>query len=71
MSIVVNSILCAGLFELVPSKACCVGFVSKVFVLCRGWNLCCVVARVIKGFTLFSIRRSVILDGVQSSVMGL
>ena len=71
MSIVVNSVLCAGLFELMPSKACCVRFVSKVFVLCRGRNPCCVVAKRIKEFTMFSIRRSVILDGVQSSVMGL
>ena len=28
-------------------------------------------AREISGWTIFSIRRSVILDGVQSSVMGL
>ena len=71
MSIVVNNVLCAGLFELMPSKACCVRFVSKVFVLCKGRNPCCVVARGMNGFTMFSIRRSVILDGVQSSVMGL
>ena len=30
MSIVVKSVLCAGLFELMPSKTCCVRLVSKV-----------------------------------------
>ena len=32
MSTVVKSALCAGLFELLPSKMCCVGLVSRVFV---------------------------------------
>ena len=31
MSIVAKSGLCAGLFELMPSKMCCVRLVSKVF----------------------------------------
>ena len=60
MSTFVKSVLCAGLFELVPSKPCCVRLVSKVFVECNGRNPCYVGAR-----------RSVILVGVQSSVMGL
>ena len=32
MSIVVKSVLCVHLFELIPSKTCCVRLVSKVFV---------------------------------------
>ena len=35
MSIVVKSVLCMGLFELMPSKTCCVRLVSKVFVGCN------------------------------------
>ena len=69
MSTVVKSVLCAGLFELMPSKTC-VRLVSKVFVECNGRNPC-VGARGTSGWIMFSIRRSVILDGVQSSVMGL
>ena len=34
MSIIVKSVLCAGLFELMPSKRCCVRLVSRVFVEC-------------------------------------
>ena len=34
MSTVVQSALCAVLFELMPSKTCCVRLVSKVF-----WNV--------------------------------
>ena len=34
MSIVVKSVLCAGLFELMPSKTCCVRLVSWLFVEC-------------------------------------
>ena len=45
--------------------------VSKVFVECNGQNPCCVGARRTSGWIMFSIRRSVILDGVQSNVMGL
>ena len=45
MSIVVKSVLCAGLFEFMPSKTCCVRLVSKVFVECNGLNPCCVCAR--------------------------
>ena len=71
MSTVVKSALCAGLFELMPSKTCCVMLVSKVFVECNGQNRCCVGARGTSGWIKFSIRRSVILDGVQSNVMGL
>ena len=71
MSIVVESVLSAGLFELMPSKTFCVRLVSKVFVECKGRNPCCVGARGTSGWIMFSIKRSVILDGVQSSVMGL
>ena len=71
MSTVVKSAFCAGLFELMPSKTCCVRLVSKVFVECNGRNPCCVLARETSGWIMFSIRHSVILDGVQSSVMGL
>ena len=71
MSTVVKSALCAGLFELMPSKTCCVRLVSKVFVECNGRNPCCVGARGTSGWIMFSIRHSVILDGVQSSVMRL
>ena len=45
--------------------------VSKVFVECNGRNKCCVGARGTSGWIMFSIRCSVILDGVQSSVLGL
>ena len=71
MSSVVKSVLCAALFDLMPSKMCCVRLVSKVFVECNGQNPCCVGARGTSGWIMFSIRHSVILDGVQSSVMGL
>ena len=71
MSTVVKSVLCAGLFELMPSKTCCVRLVSKVFVECNGRNPYFVGASGTSMWIMFSIRRSVILDGVQSSVMGL
>ena len=72
MSIVVKSALCADRFELMLSKACLVRFVSKVFVEFSFRNLCCVGARRTAGWwIMFSIRRSVILHGVQSSVIGL
>ena len=71
MSSVVKSVLCAALFDLMPSKTCCVRLVSKVFVEFNGQNPCCVGARGTSGWIMFSIRHSVILDGVQSSVMGL
>ena len=45
--------------------------VSKVFVECNCQNPYCVGARETSGWIMFSIRHSVILDGVQSSVMGL
>ena len=45
MSTVVKSVLCAGLFELMPSKTCCVRLVSKVCLECNGRNPCCVGAR--------------------------
>ena len=71
MSTVVKSVLCADLFDLMPSKTSCVRLVSKVFMECNGRNPCCVDARGTSGWIMLSIRRSVILDGVQSSVMGL
>ena len=37
-SIVVKSVLCEGIFELMPSKTCCVRLVIKVFVECNGRN---------------------------------
>ena len=40
MSTVVKSVLCAGLFELMLSKTCCMRLVSKVFEECSGRNLC-------------------------------
>ena len=43
--VIVKSVLCASLFELMPSKTCCVRLVSKVFVECNGRNPCCVGAR--------------------------
>ena len=46
------------------SKICCVGLVS-------GQNPCCVGARGTSEWIMFSIRHSVILDGMQSSVLGL
>ena len=71
MSIVVQSVLSAGIFELMPSKTCWVRLVSRVFVECSGRSPCWVGARGTSGWIMFSIRRSVISDGVQSSVMGL
>ena len=70
MSIIVKSVLCEHLFELIPFKTCCVMLVSRVFVEFNGRNACCVGARGTSGWIMFSIRHSVILDGVQSSVMG-
>ena len=70
MSNVTRSVLCGGFPELMPSKVFCVRSVSKVFVECRGLKPCCELARGMCGVTRFSIRRSVTLDGVQSSVMG-
>ena len=70
MSTVVKSVLCAGLFELMPSKTCCVRLVSKVFVECNCRNPC-VGARGTSGWIMFSQRHTVSLDGVQSSVMSL
>ena len=64
MSTVVKSVLCAGLFELMPSKTCYVRLVSKVFVECNGRSPCCVGERGTSGLIMFSIRLSVILDGV-------
>ena len=54
-----------------PSKTCCVRLVRKVFMECNGRNQCCVGARGTSGWIMFSIRHSVILDGVQNNVMGL
>ena len=45
MLIVVQSALCAGLFELMLSKTYCVRLVSMVFVECSGLNQCFVGAR--------------------------
>ena len=40
MSTVVKSVLCADLFEFMPSKTCCVRLVSNVFVEYNGRKLC-------------------------------
>ena len=69
MSIVVKSVLCAGLFELMPSKTCGVRLVRTVFVECNGRDPCCVGARGTSMLIMFSISRNVILDGAQSSIM--
>ena len=53
-----------------PSKMC-VRLVSIVFVEFNGRNACCVGARGTSGWIMFSINCSVILDGVQSSVIGI
>ena len=65
MSIVVKSVLCAGLFELILSKTSCMRLVSRVIVECSGRNPCCVGARGTSGWNVFSIRRSVFLDGLR------
>ena len=62
MSIAGKSVLCADLFELMPSKTCCVRLVSEVLVECKGWNPCYVGAWGTSGWIIFSIRCSVILD---------
>ena len=68
---IVKSVLCAGLFELLPSKTCCVRLVSRVLLGCSGRNPCCVGARGTSGWFISSKRRSVTFDGMQSSVMCL
>ena len=70
MSIVVRSVRCGG-SELMPSVMRCVRFVSKVLVECNARKPCCDWARGMWGVILLRIRRSVILDGVQSRDMGL
>ena len=71
MSIVVRSVRCGGIAELKPSVVRCVRFVSKVLVECNARKPCCDWSRGMWGVILLRIRRSVILDVVQSSVMGL
>ena len=39
---IAKSVLCVGLFELMPSKMCCLRLDSCVFVECSGRNLFCV-----------------------------
>jgi hypothetical protein len=70
-SIVVRGLRCMGLLELTPLKVCWVRFVSKEFVQCNGLKPCCVGASGMEGFIMLIIRRSIILDAVQRSVMGL
>ena len=71
MSSVTRSVLCAGLAELMPSKTLCVRSVRRVFVECKGLKPCCDGARGMCGVTMCKMRRSVTLEGVQRSVMGL
>ena len=71
MSTVINNVLCAGLFALMPSKECWVRPVSRVVVECSALNPCWEGTVGMCCFIMFSIRRSVILDGVHSSVIGL
>ena len=68
-SIVVKSFLCASLFELMPSKTCCVRLLSKVLNVMV--KTCVVWVQEGHHGGLFVIRHSVVLDGVQISVMGL
>ena len=71
MSIVVRSVRCGGGSELMPYVMRCVRFVSKVLVECNARKPCCDWASGMWGVILLKIRRSVILDGVQSNDMGL
>ena len=71
MSNVIRSVLSCGFVWLMPSDMCCVCWVSNVLVECSGLKPCCVGERGMCGVIMLSIRRSIILDGVQSSVMGL
>ena len=41
MSIVVSSVRCAGLLELMPLEACCVRLVKRVFVEYSALKPCC------------------------------
>ena len=70
MSNVTRSVLCGGLSELMPSKILCVRFVRRVFVECSDLKPCCDSARGIYGVTRCRIRRSMILEGEQRSVIG-
>ena len=65
------SALCVGFCELMPSKTCCVRLVSRVFVECSGRNPRCVGAMGTSLWIMLSIRKSVNLESVQSSVIGL
>ena len=71
MSNVRRSVLCAGRLELMPSLMCCVRLVSSVVVEWLGRNPCCVGESGICGLVMFRMRRSMTLEGVQSSEIGL
>ena len=70
MSSVTRSVLCGGLAELMPSKTLCVRSVRRVFVECSGLKPCCDGSKGMCGLVSVSMSRSVILEGVQRSVMG-
>lgn len=70
MSSVARSVLCGGLVELMPSKIFCVRSARRVFVECNGLKPCWDEAKGMCGVINFRISLSVILEGVQSSVMG-
>ena len=71
MSIAISSVLLCGFLLLKPSVMSCVSLVSSVFVECCGLNPCCVGARGMLGDIRFSMSRSITLNGVLSSVIGL
>ena len=71
ISIVTRSVLCGGRLELMPSCTVCVRLVSSVVVEWFGLYPCCVGDSGMCGVILCSKRRSMTLDGVQSSVIGL
>ena len=69
MSIVMSSVLFAGLRELMPSCVCCVMFVRSVVVEWSGLYPCCIGESGMKGVVTVRMRRSMTLDGVQSNVI--
>ena len=71
MSIVIKSVLCADLFELMPSKTC-VRLISKVFVECNGQNTFCVgekLCSLVSEFGKVCKRRKLRVNAGKSKVM--
>ena len=71
ISIAISSVLLCGLLLLKPSVMSCVSFVSSVFVECCGLNPCWLGDSGMSGVIMLSMRRSMTLKAVLSSVMGL